>query len=164
MSGPAGHRQRLAARDDHPEAVNGIAGVGRQNTVTWRHQRQQQVRDPLLRADGHDRLRFGIERLPVSSLVPVTDGLAGLRQALRRHVALAARPAGLGDQPVHCRGRAGAVGIAQTEIVNVVTLRAQSRLEFVDLGQNVRGSAARRPELRMFVGPRVLPAMLGAPH
>ena len=64
LSGPCrghGDRHRLATRDDHAEAVNRVARVGGQHAVPRTDQRQQQMRQPFLGADGDDRLALRVE-------------------------------------------------------------------------------------------------------
>ena len=87
---------RLAAGDDHAEAVDRITGVGRQDAVPLADERQQEVGEPFLRAEGDDRLGLGIEARAVVAPVPVADRLADLGEPARRHVAVVGRALRLG--------------------------------------------------------------------
>ena len=137
--GTARDRNGLTARDDHAESMDRVAGIGRQDAVARADERQQQVGEPFLRADGHHRLAVWVERLSEAAAVPVADRLTRFEQSLRRHVALAARPARLRDQALHGGGGAGAVGVTETEVEDVVSFGAQAGLELVDSGEHVRG-------------------------
>ena len=138
LAGADRDRHRLAAGDDHAEAVDRIAGVGREHAVARADQREQQVRQAFLGADGDHRLAIGIEALAVAALVPVADRAAGLGQPLRRHVALVAGAARLVDQAVDHRMGARPVGVAEAEVEHVVALGAQLRLQLVDGREHVR--------------------------
>ena len=137
-------RHRLAAGDADAEAVNRITGVGRQHAVAGADDRQQQVGEAFLRAQRDDRFAVGVEALSVFARVPVADRLARLRHPARGHVALVARRLRLLDQAFDRGARAGAVGIAEAEVVDVVARRAQPRLQLVDGREHVgrqRGEA-----------------------
>ena len=82
--------------------------------------------------------------LPVLARVPVADRLARFEDSARRHVALVAGCLRLLDQALDGGARAGAVRVAETEVVDVVARRAKPRLQLVDGGQHVgrqRGQA-----------------------
>ena len=144
-AGPGRDRDRLAAGDDDAVAVDRIAGVGRQHAVAGADDRQQQVGEPLLRADGDDRLAVGVEasgrsgartsrRSPCAARAsPATACSAGCRRRLRR----------LDRRSTAALG-ARAVGVAEAEVEDVVPLGAQPRLQLVDGREDVgrqRGEA-----------------------
>jgi len=85
--------------------------------------------------------------------VPVADRGAHLGQAARRHIALVTGALRLGDEPLDRGARAGAVGVAQAEVEDIVPFGAQARFDLVDGGEHVgwkRGQA--REPIRGLVG------------
>jgi hypothetical protein len=124
--------------------MNRVTGIGRQHAVTGPDDRQQQVGQAFLRAQRDDSFPVGVEALSVFARVPVADRLARFRHPARGHVALVARRLHLLDQAFDRRAGAGAVGIAEAEVVDVVARRAQPRLQLVDGREHIgrqRGEA-----------------------
>ena len=141
-------RHRLAAGDDDAEAVDRIAGIGRQHAVARADDREQQVRQALLRAERDHRLAVGIEALAVAARVPVADRLAALRAA--RATACSAGCPGVCASSIRRSiggARAGAVGVAEAEVEDVV---ARRRAAATSARRRPRArTAAARPGARM---------------
>ena len=78
--------------DDEPELVDRIGRVRHQDDVTGRGDRHRHVGEALLRSQGRDDLGFRIELDPEPARIIAGLGLAQTRDALRRRVAMRARP------------------------------------------------------------------------
>src|SRR5262245_7256018 len=70
------HRAYVGACNDCTVDMDRITRVRNQHRVTTIERRKHQVRQALLRSDGDDRLRIGIELDPVAALIPGRDRTA----------------------------------------------------------------------------------------
>jgi hypothetical protein len=137
----------VAAGDHRAVDVDRIAGVGHQHRVAAAERGERKVRDPFLRADGDDRLRLRIELDAVAPLIPVADRAAQPRDAARHRIAVRVGAPDRLDQLVDNMPRRGAVGIAHTEVDDVLAPAAGRHLELGGDVEDVRREALQALEL-----------------
>ena len=95
-----------ASRELHRHRVDGIAGVRHERDIAWVDEAEGDVADALLGADQGQDLLVGVEAQPEAALVPASDGLAVLWQAVRIRIALVFRVArGLHERVENVRRR-----------------------------------------------------------
>jgi hypothetical protein len=94
--------------------------------------------EPLLGADGRDRLRLRIELDVVALAVPGRDRLAQAGDALGGRIAVVARVARRFHQLVDDVLGRGLVGVAHPEVDDVFTIGPGFRLQVIDDGEDVR--------------------------
>ena len=82
------HRADVGAGDDRAVDVDRVARVGHQHRVAAVERGEHQVREAFLGADGDDRLAVHVEVHVPAALVPLADGAAQARDALRDRVAV----------------------------------------------------------------------------
>ncbi len=133
------HVAHVGTGDDEAPGMDGIGGIGHQHRVTGTQAGERQVRESLLRADGNDGLGLGIEVHVVTRLVPVAHGTAQAGDAARHGVAVGILALGRLAQLVHDMLGRGLVGIAHTEVDDVLAPRPRFRLQFVYDGEDIGG-------------------------
>ena len=103
--------------------------------------------EALLRADRADDVHVRVEGDAELARVALADGLAEVRQAAARGVAVVdGLGRGLGELLDRDRGR-GDVRIAEAEVDHVAALAPQLALQLVDGREDVRGEIVNSPEL-----------------
>jgi len=112
--------------------VDGIGRIRNQYRIPWPHGGQCQVGQPLLRADGNDRLPLRIQLDVVALQVPVADSTAQARDPPGDGVAMGVVPLRHFHQLVHDVFRSGLVGIAHSEIDDIFTAGSGLGLQLVD--------------------------------
>ena len=137
--GRVGRRQRdgLAFGHDDAVLVNRITGRWSDNAVARSDHGKHHVRQCVFGADGDDGLSFRVELDAVVALVTARDLVTKIWDAARNRVAMVARDAGGLDEFSYHGARRSAIRVAHSEIHYVVLRSAQTRLHFIDGGENV---------------------------
>src|ERR1017187_53777 len=78
----------VGSGDDRAVDVDGVAGVGDEYGVAGVENRQTQMGDALLGADGDDGFGFGVEIDAVAGLVPIGNGTAEAGEAAGDGIAM----------------------------------------------------------------------------
>ena len=105
------------------------------------------MRNPFLGADGDDRLGLGIELDAPASLIPLADRAPQARNAAGHGVAVGVRPLHGFDELVDDVPGRGAVGIAHSEVDDVLPAPAGGHLELGGDVEDVRREALDAREL-----------------
>ena len=114
-----------------------IGGIRDEHRVPRLEEREHQVGQPFLRADGRDGLGLGIELDAEAVAVPAGDGDAEPPDAAGGRVAVIARVLRGLDQLVDDVPGRGPVGVAHAEIDDVLAAGARLDLEIRHRGQDV---------------------------
>ena len=142
-----GDADDVGSGDDGAVDVDGIAGIGDEHGVARIENREAEMGDAFLGADGDDGFGVGIEVDVVARLVPVADGLAQARNSLGDGVAmgdgLLRRFNHLVDDVL---GR-GAVGVAHAEVDDVFSAAAGVDLHLAGDVEDVGREALNAAEL-----------------
>jgi hypothetical protein len=132
-----GDRAEVAVGDHDRVGVNRVGGVGDEHRVPRLEEREHQVGQALLRADGRDRLGLGIELDPEAVAVPGGDRDAEPADAARCRVPVVARSLRSLDELVDDVAGRRSVGIAHAKINDVLAAGARLDLEIRDRSQHV---------------------------
>ncbi len=147
LAGP--HRDAVHVRaGEHGRVdVDRVARARHDGRVARLQQHPHEVREPLLGADGRDRLRLRVELDREAAPVEVADRRPQLRDAAARRVAvvplLAGRLLELRDRDLGRRD----VGVAEAEVDDVLARPPQVELELVRDREDVRRQRADAAEL-----------------
>ena len=85
------HHVRVGPGHDRAGHVHGVARIGRQHDVAGVDEREGDVADPVLRAEGRQNLGAGIQLHARALAVPAGDRLSELGEAEIRRVAVVGR-------------------------------------------------------------------------
>ena len=155
---PHRHARDRRTGEARREEMNRIARARHERDVARPEQHPEQMHEPLLRAEGHRRLRLRIELDAVPVTVEVADRLTQLRQAATRRVAVVARKErGLAQLLDGDLGRRH-VGIAEAEVDHILARTPQLELQPLDLGERIRRQGVDPAEVRHAADRRKAPS------
>src|SRR5581483_2347691 len=132
------YRPDVGTRDYGAVNMDRIAGIGHQHGVSMVEGGEHQMREPLLGADGHDRLGIRIQRDAESALVPVADRPPQPRNSLRYGISVGIVSLRRLDQFVDDVPRCHAIGVAHAHVDDVLPALARRRLQLSGDVENVR--------------------------
>ena len=129
------------------DQVDRVARARHDGAVAAVEQHPHQVGEPFLGADRADDVRLGVEPDAEMALVALADGLAEVRQAAARRVAVVHRLGGRLGELLDRDRRRGDVGIAEAEVDHVAPVAPQLAFQLIDSREDVRGKIVDSPEL-----------------
>jgi hypothetical protein len=119
--------------------VDRVAGIRNEHRVAAVERREHQVREPFLGADRDDRFLVHVEVHVPAALVPLRDGAAQARNALRDRIAVRILALGHFHELVDDVPRRRAVRVAHREVDDVLAGTARRHLQLVRDVEDVRG-------------------------
>jgi hypothetical protein len=126
------HMAHVRPGDDESVGMDRIGRIGHQHRVARPHGGERQMRQPLLRADGDDRLAVRVQLNVETGLGTSADRLAQTRNAARHRVAMGVLTLRHLDQLVHDVLRGRLVGVAHAEVDDVLAPRSRLGLQLID--------------------------------
>ena len=135
------NRAYIRAGERHRERMDRVGRLGHETRIARRDERPGHVADRFLRAHRAHRFGFRVEHHVVPPVVPVDDRLTQLGDPAARRVAVVPRVLGRFRQLVDDVRRRREIGVAHTEVDDVLAGPARARLEIVDDVEDVRREA-----------------------